>query len=146
MTHNEIIQKITEELITTGPNVPPTEIVIRGNQVFLASDVTLEESDEIFVYELIFGTVKLENRTAKYTAEQWIDNQGFSSLRLITLLDLEGKLTAANKTAVKLQSVRGWMDSLLSAYVQNPLPKLTWNPAPFTFEETVQEAFQVLAS
>lgn len=146
MTNKEIIQKIGEELLTSGPNIPPTEIVVRGNNVFLASSVTLEESDEIFIYTLNFGTATLESKTIKYTAEEWINNQGYSSLRLISLLDLEAKLTAASKTAAKLQAVRNWIDSVLSSYVQNPSPKLAWSPAPYTFEETIQEAYQVLAN
>jgi hypothetical protein len=76
-----------------------------------------------------------------YTAEEWLDAQGYSSIRLITLLDLENKLTALNKDSEKLSSVRDWINQILSYFVQSSTSRSDWVPAPFSFEDTVQEVF-----
>lgn len=146
MSEQEIIQKIGSELLTEGPSTPATEIIVRGENVFLSSSTPIQNGDRVFVYELNFGEATLKEKNVEYTAEQWINFQGYSSIRLITLLDLEAKLMASNKSSFKLQSVRSWIDTLLAAYIQNSSPQVAWTYAPFSFEETVQEAFQVLAS
>ena len=146
MNEQEIIQKIGSELLTDGPSIFPTEIIVRGQNVLLLSGTSIQNGDKVFIYELNFGVATLKEKNIEYTAEQWISFQGYSSMRLITLLDLEAKLNASNKSSIKLQSVRSWMDSLLAAYVQHQSPQVSWTIAPFSFEETVQDAFQVLVS
>lgn len=74
------------------------------------------------------------------TAEQHIEGEGYPAIRLVTLMDLEGKLAAAGKTSAKLTSVRGWLDTILGAFAANPEPRNDWPKAPFGFEETVQDA------
>jgi hypothetical protein len=74
------------------------------------------------------------------TAEKHIDREGFSAIRLVTLLDLESKLAQAGKTSAKLTAVRSWLDLILGAFAANPDPRNDWPKAPFGFEETVQEA------
>lgn len=79
-----------------------------------------------------------------YTAEQWLNNQGYGATQLVTLLDLYAALSAAGKTSAKLNAVKAWTNSVLGEYVQNSQPKSDWGAAPFGFNETVIEAYQEL--
>jgi hypothetical protein len=79
-----------------------------------------------------------------FTAEQWIDGQGYTAIRLISLLDAEVKLNAANKTSPKMSAVRAWLDSMLGSYALDQTPKTNWPNAPYSYEETIQEAITTL--
>jgi hypothetical protein len=79
------------------------------------------------------------------TAEKHIEREGFPAIRLVTLMDLEGKLAEAGKTSAKLVAVRSWLDAVLGAFAANPEPSNEWPKAPFGFEETVQDAASKLA-
>jgi hypothetical protein len=79
------------------------------------------------------------------TAEKHIEREGFPAIRLVTLMDLEGKLAEAGKTSAKLVAVRSWLDAVLGAFAANPEPSNQWPKAPFGFEETVQDAASKLA-
>lgn len=74
------------------------------------------------------------------TAEKHIEREGYPAIRLVTLMDLEGKLAEAGKTSAKLTAVRAWLDTILGAFAANPEPRNDWPKAPFGFEETVQDA------
>lgn len=78
------------------------------------------------------------------TAEEWLSSQGYSSMRLVTLLDLENQLSAVLGSSPKLTAVRAWINGILATFIQNPAPRADWPPAPFTFEETTQEAWLAL--
>ena len=80
----------------------------------------------------------------KSSVEQWTEKQGFSALRMLTIKDLEGKLAAAGKESVKLSAIRQWADSLIALFATNPEPRNDWPEAPFSFDETVQEAVSLL--
>jgi hypothetical protein len=146
MTNEEIIRKIGEELLTEGPNVPPTEITLRAGSISLSANTPYIAGDKIFIYELNEGQSKLTEKETAFTAEEWISSEGFSSIRLITLLDLEKRLSDASKSSTNLQAVRTWMNAILMAYMQNPAPKADWLSAPFSFDETVQDIFNALAA
>ena len=79
-----------------------------------------------------------------YTAEQWLAKEGYGPTQLVTLLDLYAALSAAGKTSAKLNAVKAWTNSVLGEYVQNSQPKSDWGAAPFSFNETVIEAYQEL--
>ena len=79
-----------------------------------------------------------------YTAEQWLSKEGYGATQLVTLLDLYAALSAAGKTSAKLNAVKAWTNSVLGEYVQNSQPKSDWGAAPFSFNETVIEAYQEL--
>ena len=79
-----------------------------------------------------------------YTAEQWLTKEGYGATQLVTLLDLYATLTQAGKTSPKLNTVKAWTNAILGEYVQNSQPKEDWGAAPFTFNETVVEAYQEL--
>jgi len=74
------------------------------------------------------------------SAEKHIEREGFPAIRLVTLMDLEGKLAQAGKTSAKLTAVRAWLDGILAAFAANPEPRNDWSGTPFGFEETVGEA------
>jgi hypothetical protein len=146
MSNQEILQKIGTELITEGPDVNETDVIARGDEVLLAESTPLQAGDRLFTFSQKSGVCNLVEKKTQLTAEEWLSSQGFSSIRLITLLDLENKLTAANKSSAKLAIVRGWINGILAAFVQDPTPKSDWTAAPHTFEETTQEAFAALAA
>ena len=80
-----------------------------------------------------------------FTAETWLENQAFTPLRLLTCLDLEGKLRAINGISPKLAATRSWLDNLTLAAAINPdAVSSTWPPAPFAFDAVVQEAITQL--
>lgn len=81
-----------------------------------------------------------------YTAEQWLDKQGYGATQLVTLLDLYAALSTAGKTSAKLNAVKAWTNSVLGEYVQNSQPKSDWGAAPFSFNETVTQAVEILNS
>ena len=74
------------------------------------------------------------------SAERHIERQGYPAMRLVTLMDMEGKLAAAGLSAPKLVAVRGWLDTVLATFAANPEPRNDWALAPYGFEETVAEA------
>lgn len=79
-------------------------------------------------------------------ADQWIERQGFSALKVIALMDLEGKLAAANKSSEKLTAVRSWLDGITASFALNPVSRDNWPASPFRIEETIQEAIATLNS
>lgn len=81
-----------------------------------------------------------------YTAEQWLAKEGYGATQLVTLLDLYAALSAAGKTSAKLNAVKAWTNSVLGEYVQNSQPKSDWGAAPFSFNETVTQAVEILNS
>ena len=98
--------------------------------------------------------IKYKNESGDFTgeeeeyygmsAEDWLAHKGYSCLRLLSLLDMEGKLEAMGKTSAKMQAVRGWINTLLTEYITNPQVKLTWPEPPYSYNETMQEALQSL--
>ena len=90
------------------------------------------------------GAVESECFLHPMTAEEWLEVEGLTPLRLITLLYLEMQVAAANAQAPKLQAVRDWVNGLLGTFALDPSPREGWTLAPFPFEETVQEALASL--
>jgi hypothetical protein len=81
-----------------------------------------------------------------FTADEWVDAQGFYGKRPTTLLYLKLQLDAAQKTSLKLAAVQGWLDAMIVAGVTAPDEKRGDYPAaPFSFEESSAQALSVLA-
>ena len=78
--------------------------------------------------------------------DSWIERQGFSALKVLSLMDIEGKLAAANKSSEKLIAVRNWLNGITVSFALNPASNGNWPTAPFRFEETIQEAITVLGT
>ncbi len=55
-----------------------------------------------------------------WTAEEWLNKEGYNSTALVTLLDLNGKLIAAGKSSVKLNAVKNWTDGMIASYAADP--------------------------
>jgi hypothetical protein len=82
-----------------------------------------------------------------FTADEWVDAQGFTGKRPTTLLYLKLKLDAAQLTSAKLAAVQAWLDGMIVAGVTAPDDKRSDYPvAPFSFEEASSEALQTLNS
>ena len=79
-----------------------------------------------------------------YTADQWLAKEGYGPTQLVTLLDLAAQLQAAGKVSEKLNAVKAWTNTILAEYVQSAEPKEDWGVAPFSFNDTVIDAFQQL--
>jgi hypothetical protein len=79
-----------------------------------------------------------------YTANAWLEKEGYGPTQLVTLLDLAAQLAAAGKVSEKLNAVKAWTNTILAEYVQSPEPKEDWGAAPFSFNDTVAEAFSLL--
>ena len=79
-----------------------------------------------------------------YTANAWLEKEGYGPTQLVTLLDLTAQLQAVGKVSPKLDAVRLWTNMILAEYVQSPTPKEDWGNPPFSFSETVTEAFNIL--
>jgi hypothetical protein len=80
-----------------------------------------------------------------YTANAWLEKEGYGPTQLVTLLDLTAQLQAAGKSSAKLNAVKAWTNQILAEYVNNAEPKADWGYAPFGFNETVTEAYNELA-
>lgn len=80
------------------------------------------------------------------SAEEWLNYKDYTSLRLLTLLDLETKLNQAGKSSPKVTATRNWINSIVMEYALNPENKLFWANPQYTFEETLQEALSILNS
>lgn len=79
------------------------------------------------------------------TAEEHLNLQGYTPLRLLTLLDIEGKLHALGQTSDSLAAVRSWIDTLtISAAINPNATRDDWPDAPFPFEVVLIEALSVL--
>jgi hypothetical protein len=81
---------------------------------------------------------------ATYTANAWLEKEGYGPTQLVTLLDLTAQLQAAGKSSEKLNAVKMWTNMILAEYVQSDTPKEDWGNPPFLFSETVTEAFNIL--
>ena len=81
-----------------------------------------------------------------WTAEEWLNKEGYNSTALVTLLDLNGKLIAAGKSSVKLNGVKNWTDGMIASYAADPSSKSDWTNAPYGFTETTKEVVQILGS
>jgi hypothetical protein len=81
---------------------------------------------------------------ATYTANAWLEKEGYGPTQLVTLLDLTAQLQAAGKVSQKLNAVKMWTNTILAEYVQSDIPKEDWGNPPFSFSETVTEAFNIL--
>lgn len=81
-----------------------------------------------------------------WSLEDWLENAGFSSMRLVSLADLEGKLKATGKTSTKATQVRAWLDTQLQRYGSGVAQASDWADPPFEYEETVKDILLSLSN
>jgi hypothetical protein len=72
-----------------------------------------------------------------YTAEAWLEHEGYGAMRLLGLLDLEVQFMQAGAIPPKMQAVRAWINTIRAGYSTE---RSDWPEAPHTFEQTMQEA------
>ena len=89
--------------------------------------------------------VEPEPTAPTYTAEGFLDSQGFGGNRPTTLLYFKMQLQALSKTCARLDEVQQWVDSLIALGAQD-LDALHSNlpPAPYSFAEVIQDALATL--
>jgi hypothetical protein len=152
MNHIEFISALPLGVFDSNGNLEKTKFLARSGEVsVLPQNYRKRDGDEVFEYSkngglATFDPVSISNYpNESTTAEEWLVSEGFSSVRLITLLDLERQLAQAGASSPKLTAVRAWINGILAAFVQDSTPKNDWPAAPFTFEATTQEAFGILA-
>ena len=81
-----------------------------------------------------------------YTAEGWLDAQGYGGARTTTLLYLLLQLQQAGKSSAKLNAVKSWTDSVIAIGALDPdAQRDDWTPAPYSFAEVTAEAVSTLA-
>ena len=114
------------------------------------SDQTRTETDPVVIDNLVRKGWEIYTPDPQpvipptYTADQWLAKEGYGPTQLVTLLDLAAQLQAAGKVSEKLNAVKGWTNTILAEYVQSDTPKEDWRIPPFSFSETVTEAFNIL--
>ena len=82
-----------------------------------------------------------------FSADQWVDAQGFDGKRPTTCLYLLLQLQAAGKSSPKLAAVQAWMDQMIAAGVMNPdEARSDWPVAPWSFTEPSGEALAAVNS
>lgn len=79
-----------------------------------------------------------------YTAEQWLEKEGYSGNRPTVLLYQKIRLDATNQTSPKLSAVQSWLESMIAAATAPATSD--WPSAPHSFEETLHETLAVLAN
>lgn len=117
----------------------------------------LDTLDEVTVKQMIESALPLDKSyvippppvpyVETFTADQWVDAQGFDGKRPTTCLYLLLQLQAAGKSSPKLAAVQAWMDGIIAAGVMNPdEARSDWPVAPWSFTEASGEALAVLQS
>jgi hypothetical protein len=72
-----------------------------------------------------------------YSAESWLEHEGYGAMRLLGLLDLEVQFMQAGAIPSKMKAVRAWINTIRAGY---SMERSDWPNAPHTFEQTMQEA------
>lgn len=143
MNNSEILNEVANTICPDGPNVPATRIRLRNDVVSLA-DNDLQQGDRLFVYKQENGSSTIEE-VMPMTAEEFCAFEGYTPVRLITLLDSELKLGQLGRTSAKLTEVRQWLSNLTDQYAANPEATLIWPAAPYSFSDTLAEVLTELA-
>jgi hypothetical protein len=153
MEDNQKIYQIINSKVGEEKTIEGKLFLVRGNDAeeIVDADIDLSPGEKIVSFSRsdFSGRIYIVKEAPElpvYTAEEWLNKMEYTSIRLVTLMDLENKLNAVNKESAKLTAVRSWINSILASYIQNPISLENWQPAPFSFEETVREAFMVLSS
>lgn len=82
-----------------------------------------------------------------YTAEEWIQQQGFTSLQIQALTRLEANILNSGKTLGPIMTgVKAWLEGIMFQSALNPQPRDNWPLAPASYVQASQEAAQTLSS
>jgi len=150
MTDLDILTNLPEGL--PFPEVSVTLLARAGEVSLLPDNYKSRQGDRVVSYTNFYGRTSLVDRPLTdfasefTTAEEWLSLKGYTPLRLVTLLDVETRLAALGLNSQKLQAARGWVNELLSAFVQNPAPRNDWSDPPFDFSDVITDAAQLLTT
>ena len=87
----------------------------------------------------------VEDMPPTFTAEGWLESQGYGGARSTTLLYLKLQLQSAGKTSTKLAAAQAWLDGIIAVGAADPDAQHAGLPAaPFGFAEVCQEALATL--
>lgn len=80
-----------------------------------------------------------------YTAEAWLEAQGYGGSRPTTLLYFRLQLQASAKSCPTLDAVQGWLDGIIAVGAQDPdALHANLSAAPYDFATTCQAALAAL--
>ena len=79
-----------------------------------------------------------------WTAESWLDHEGYGGNRPTTLLYQKLRLDASAKSSPKLNAVQGWLDGMIASGLSPAASN--WPAAPHTFEDTLTETLTALTA
>jgi len=79
-----------------------------------------------------------------WTAESWLDHEGYGGNRSTTLLYQKLRLDAAAKSSPKLNAVQSWLDGMIASGLAPAASN--WPAAPHSFEATLTETLTILNS
>lgn len=151
MSEIEIIQNVPTELFGANGNTAPTKLLVRDDTVsVLPSGYRSRRDDLVYDYSKTNGSItltKIDGGTFDpefTTAEDWLVIKGYGPMQLVGLLDMESRLRAAGKSAAKMASVRAWIDTLTTAFLQSPNPRNNWPEPPHGFQDTLAEGMAAL--
>lgn len=140
---NNTLQLSISQLFASELVVEPTRVCVNGDIATLYSGGDLAEGATLWEYSRSYGRANLVQLPA-FTAEQWITERGYGSVRLVSLLDLEAKLSARNLVSPKVADTRQWLDTITTAFALDPSPRYVWPTEPHAFESVLQEAMGLL--
>jgi hypothetical protein len=105
-----------------------------------------KEVEELIKQEKINGSWT-ELNPPTYSAEDWIQEQGFTSLQIQALTRLEANILNSGKALGSIMiAVKSWLEGIMFESALNPESKSNWPVAPATYIQASQEAAQTLSS
>ena len=82
-----------------------------------------------------------------YTAEEWIQEQGYTAIQIQALTRLEANILSSNKSLGPIMTgVKNWFESIMFESALNPIPRADWSVVPSTYANASQEAVQILST
>ena len=140
-----------EPVVGLAPHLLEMTVVQEDKPAYDSATQRLEKTEVIDAQAqtVTRGWNVVEVPAPTYTADEWVDAQGFTGQRPTTLLYLKLQLDAAGKSSAKLAAVQAGLDGMIVAGVSAPEERRTaeaWGSSPWTFEAASQEALAVLQS
>jgi len=151
MYDQRLLRKLAEYFVAEE-DVSPTKLLYRDEELTIyTGGIDMFPGDKVVQYRRTKGDVSIDilneiPPAVKYSGEEWLEKNGYNSMRLYILFDLENQLISAGKFSEKLSLVRNWVRMIISEAVLLLSFKDDWNPPPYTFEETAKDAINSLGS
>jgi hypothetical protein len=150
--HDQILLKKLSEYFIHEEDVPPTQLLYRDGELSLyVGGIDMLPGDKVVRYTRQNSNITIDALNeipplVKYSGEEWLELNGFSSTKLIFLFNLQNQLKAANKNSENLDVIINWINLVLSEDVFLPDFKSDWGRPPFAFQDVAREALTTLNS